>query len=127
MKVVKNLLYTKDHEWARVEGEFAYIGITDFAQNALGDIVFVELPEVDSEFKEGDSFGTIESVKAAEDAYIPVSGKVVEVNENIVDNPALVNEDAYENWFLKIELSDKSELGKLMDDKAYEEYCSKEG
>ncbi|HAZ37622.1 MAG TPA: glycine cleavage system protein GcvH [Clostridiaceae bacterium] len=127
MKVVKNLLYTKDHEWAKVEGEFAYIGITDFAQDALGDIVFVDLPEVGSEFKAGDSFGAIESVKAASDAYIPVSGKVVEVNEDIVDNPALVNEDAYENWFLKIELSDKSELGKLMDDKTYEEYCSKEG
>ena len=127
MKVIKNLLYTKDHEWAKVEGEFAYIGITDFAQNSLGDIVFVDLPEVGSEFKAGDSFGTIESVKAASDAYIPVSGKVIEINENIVDNPALVNEDAYENWFLKIELSDKSELGKLMDDKTYEEYCSKEG
>lgn len=126
MKIIEDLLYTKDHEWARVEGDFAFIGITDFAQHSLGDIVFVELPELDTEFEKGDSFGTVESVKAAEDIYIPLSGTVVEINEEISDDPALVNKAPYENWFVKIELSEKSEVEDLMDAKAYEEHCSKE-
>lgn len=126
MKIIEDLLYTKNHEWARVEGDFAFIGITDFAQHSLGDIVFVELPELDTEFEKGDSFGTVESVKAAEDIYIPLSGTVVEINEEISDDPALVNKDPYENWFVKIELSEKSETEDLMDAKAYEEHCSKE-
>jgi glycine cleavage system H protein len=126
MKIIEDLLYTKNHEWARVEGDFAFIGITDFAQHSLGDIVFVELPELDTEFEKGDSFGTVESVKAAEDIYIPLSGTVVEINEEISDDPALVNKDPYENWFVKIELSEKSEAEDLMDAKAYEEHCSKE-
>jgi glycine cleavage system H protein len=116
MKIIEDLLYTKNHEWARVEGDFAFIGITDFAQHSLGDIVFVELPELDTEFEKGDSFGTVESVKAAEDIYIPLSGTVVEINEEISDDPALVNK----------ELSEKSEAEDLMDAKAYEEHCSKE-
>lgn len=126
MKVLENLFYTEDHDWVKVEGDTAYIGITDFAQHALGDIVYVELPEVDSEFAQGDTFGVIESVKAAADIHIAVGGKVVEANESISDDPALLNQDAYENWMIKIELSDKSELDKLMGSKEYEEFCSKE-
>ncbi|GLC30426.1 glycine cleavage system protein GcvH [Clostridium omnivorum] len=126
MKILKELLYTNDHEWVKVEGERAYIGITDFAQHALGSIVFVELPEVDSEFNSGDSFGTIESVKAASDAYIPLDGKIVEVNENLVDDPALLNEDPYENWMICIEVSNKSQLEALMKAEDYEKYCDKE-
>lgn len=126
MKILKELLYTNDHEWVKAEGERVYIGITDFAQHALGSIVFVELPEVDSEFNSGDSFGTIESVKAASDAYIPLDGKIVEVNENLVDDPALLNEDPYDNWMICIEVSNKSQLEALMKAEDYEKYCDKE-
>jgi glycine cleavage system H protein len=126
MKVLKNLYYTKDHEWVKVSGNKAYVGITDFAQHALGDIVFVELPEVDSELSAGDTFGVIESVKAASDSYIPVDGRVVEVNEAIVDDPALLNVDAYENWMILVELADKSQVEDLMTAEEYEDFCSKE-
>lgn len=126
MKVVKELFYSKDHEWLNVQGDKAYIGITDYAQHALGSIVFVELPEVDSEFSAGDSFGSVESVKAASDLLIPVDGKVLEVNENLVDNPELVNEDPYENWMICIELSDKSQINELLNAENYELHCSKE-
>lgn len=126
MKVLKDLLYTEEHEWVKIQGDKAYIGITDFAQHSLGDIVFVELPDIDSEFLTGDTFGVIESVKAASDLYIPVGGKVLEINEELVDNPAAVNEDAYENWMIAIEITDKSELHQLLDSKEYEELCGKE-
>ncbi len=126
MKVLKNLLYTKEHEWVKVSGGKAYIGITDFAQHSLGDIVFVELPEVDSELAEGDTFGVVESVKAASDIYMPINGKVLEANETIVDDPALINEDAYENWMVQIEISDKSQLDDLLTAEEYEDFCSKE-
>jgi glycine cleavage system H protein len=126
MKILKGLFYSKDHEWVKVDGDKAYIGITDFAQHALGSIVFVELPEVDAELSAGDTFGVVESVKAASDMITPVDGKVVELNENIVDNPALVNEDAFENWMIVVELSDKSQLEDLLSAEAYEEFCSKE-
>ncbi|MHC1719764.1 MAG: glycine cleavage system protein GcvH [Clostridiaceae bacterium] len=126
MKILEGLFYSSDHEWVKMEGEKAYIGITDFAQSSLGDIVFIELPEVDTELSKDDVFGTIESVKAASDLNIPVNGKVVEVNEELVDNPAAVNEDPYGNWMVAIELSDKSELEGLMNAKQYEELCSKE-
>lgn len=126
MEILKELLYTNEHEWVRVEGEKAYIGITDFAQKALGSIVFVELPEEDSELNSGDSFGTIESVKAASDAYIPLDGKVVEVNEDIVDDPALLNQEPYENWMICIEMTNKSQLDGLMNAEDYEKYCNKE-
>jgi glycine cleavage system H protein len=124
MKVLKDLFYTESHEWVKVEGNKAYIGITDFAQHALGDIVFVELPEADTELSAGDSFAAVESVKAASDVYVPVSGTVVEANEAVVDDPSLLNQDAYENWMIAVTLSDKSELDKLMDAKAYETHCS---
>lgn len=126
MKIINGLFYTEDHEWARVEGDFAFIGITDYAQHALGDIVFVDLPETDSEFNKGDSFGAVESVKAAEDIYIPLSGTVAEINEDIADDPSLVNKEPYESWFVKIKLNDKAEAEELMDAKAYEDHCSKE-
>lgn len=126
MKVLKNLFYTKEHEWVKVSGGKAYIGITDFAQHSLGDIVFVELPEVDSELSEGDTFGVVESVKAASDVYMPIDGKVLEANETIVDDPALINEDAYENWMLLVEISNKSQLDDLMTAEEYEDFCSKE-
>jgi glycine cleavage system H protein len=126
MKTLKELVYSNDHEWVRLEGDNAYIGISDYAQHALGDIVFVELPELDAEFTSGDAFGVVESVKAASDMYIPLSGKVLEINEVLVDNPELVNEDCYENWMLLIEITNKEELINLMNEEQYKEYCSKE-
>lgn len=126
MKVLKNLFYSKDHEWVKVSGDKAYIGISDFAQHSLGDIVFIELPEVDTEVSAEETFGVVESVKAASDMYMPVDGKVLEVNEAVVDDPALVNEDAFENWMILVELSDKSQLDELMTAEEYEEFCSKE-
>lgn len=126
MKVLDGLYYTEDHDWIKVEGNTAKIGITDFAQHSLGSIVFVELPEIDTEVASGDSFGVVESVKAASDIYSPVSGTVTEVNDSIVDDPALLNEDAYENWMIAIELSDKTELENLMNADAYKEFASEE-
>ncbi|HEY8891525.1 MAG TPA: glycine cleavage system protein GcvH [Clostridium sp.] len=126
MKILKELFYSNDHEWIKLEGNMAYVGITDFAQHALGDIVFVELPEVDTEFTSGEVFGVIESVKAASDMYIPFSGKVIEINESVVDNPVLVSEDCYENWMLLLEITNKEELNSLMNEEQYKEYCSKE-
>jgi glycine cleavage system H protein len=126
MKVLKNLLYTKDHEWVKVSGGKAYIGITDFAQHALGDIVFIELPEVDSEVSAEETFGVVESVKAASDMYMPIDGKVLEVNETVIDDPALVNEDAYDNWMMLVEVTDKAQLDELLTAEEYEDFCSKE-
>ena len=126
MKTLKELFYSNDHEWVRVEGNKAYVGISDFAQHALGDIVFVELPDIDSEFTSGDVFGVVESVKAASDMNIPLSGKVLTINEAIVDSPELVNEDSYENWMLVIEITNKEELNELMNEEQYKEYCNKE-
>jgi glycine cleavage system H protein len=126
MKILSELLYSSDHEWVKVEGDKAYIGISDYAQHALGDIVFVELPEIGSEITSGDVFGVVESVKAASDMYTPLSGKVLEINENLIDNPELVNEDSYANWMLHIEITNKEELTELMNDEQYNEYCSKE-
>ncbi|NFN86376.1 glycine cleavage system protein GcvH [Clostridium sporogenes] len=125
MKVLNNLLYTKDHEWIKVEDNKAYIGITDCAQRMLGDIVFVELPEVDDEIEKGGTFATIESVKAASDSYMPAGGTVIEINEELEDNPAALNEEPYENWIIAIELKDKSELEKLIKPEDYEKICAK--
>lgn len=126
MKVIEGLLYTNEHEWIKVDGNEAYLGITDYAQDALGSIVFVELPEVDAELSAGDTFGTVESVKAASDIYIPVDGKITEVNDILADSPELLNEDPYENWMIHFEISDSSQLDKLMQAKDYEAFCSKE-
>ena len=124
-KVLEGLYYSESHEYVRVEGEYGYVGITDYAQNALGNVVYVDMPEVDDEVTAGEELGAVESVKAASDLMSPVSGTVVEVNEALDDQPELVNQDAYENWIIKVEMSDKSELDNLMDAKAYEEYCAK--
>lgn len=126
MAVLKNLYYTEDHEWLKVDGKEAYIGITDHAQEQLGDIVYVELPEVDDELDKDDVFSAIESVKAASDIYMPVDGKVLEVNEELLDAPELINTDAYENWIVKIELSDESQLEELLTSEEYEEFIAEE-
>lgn len=126
MKILEGLLYSKDHEWVKVDGDKAYIGITDFAQHALGSIVYVELPELDTELSANDTFGAVESVKAASDLFIPIDGVVVEVNEALEDNPELVNEDAFKNWMIVVEISDKSQLEDLLSANDYEEFCSKE-
>ncbi|SKA88115.1 glycine cleavage system H protein [Caloramator quimbayensis] len=126
MRVLKELLYSKDHEWVKVEDGKAYIGITDFAQKSLGNIVYVELPEAETELSKGDAFGVIESVKAASDAYIPVDGKIIEANEEVVDDPSLINQDCYENWMIYIEIKDESQLSELMSSEEYEKHCSKE-
>ena len=124
-KVLEGLYYSESHEYVRVEGDFGYIGITDYAQNALGNVVYVDMPEVDDEVSAGEEFGAVESVKAASDLMSPVTGVVVEVNEALDDQPELVNQDAYENWIIKVKISDKSELDDLMDAKAYAAFCEK--
>ncbi|MGI6648808.1 MAG: glycine cleavage system protein GcvH [Bacillota bacterium] len=123
MNVPENLLYSKDHEWIRVEGNKGYIGISDFAQHQLGDIVFVELPELDQEVQMGESMGVIESVKAAAALFSPATGTIIEVNENLEDAPELLNQDPYENWIAVVELSDPEGLKELLSAEAYTTYC----
>ena len=123
-KVLEGLYYSESHEFVKVEGDFGYIGITDYAQNALGNVVYVDMPEVDDEVTAGEEFGAVESVKAASDLMSPVSGTVVEINAALEDQPELVNEDPYANWSIKVEMSDKAELDNLMDAKAYEEFTA---
>ena len=118
-------LYTSDHEWLRIEGDTATIGITDFAQAQLGDVVFVELPKVGRALKKAEAAAVVESVKAASDVYAPISGEVVEVNQAIVDEPALVNSEAGgKAWFFKLRIADKGELGGLMDEAAYKAHTA---
>ena len=124
-KFIEGLYYSESHEYVRVEGEFAYVGITDYAQNALGNVVYVDLPEVDDEIEAGEDFGAVESVKAASDLTSPVSGVVVETNEALEDEPELINKDAFANWIMKVKLADTTELDNLMDAKAYEVFCNK--
>ena len=123
-KVIEGLYYSESHEYVKVEGEYGYIGITDYAQNALGNVVYVDMPDVDDEIEAEEEFGAVESVKAASDLISPVSGTVVEVNDKLEDTPELLNQDAYANWIIKVELSDKAELDGLMDAKAFEEFCN---
>ena len=122
-KVIEGLYYSESHEYVKVEGEFAYVGITEYAQNALGNVVYVDLPEVDDEVEADEDFGAVESVKAASDLISPVSGTVVEVNEALEDKPELLNEDPFENWIIKVQLSDTAELDNLMDAQGYEDFC----
>ena len=122
-KVLEGLYYSESHEYVRVEGEIGYIGITDYAQHALGTVVYVDMPEENDEVEAGEEFGAVESVKAASDLISPVSGTVLEVNEALADQPELLNEDAYANWIIKVELTDKTELDQLMDAEAYKEHC----
>ena len=118
-KIIEGLYYAESHEYVRVEGEYGYVGITDYAQHELGNVVYVDMPDVDDEVTAGEDFGAVESVKAASDLISPVSGVVVEVNEALNDNPELVNSDPYENWIIKVQLSDAAELENLMSAEAY--------
>ena len=118
-KIVEGLLYSDSHEWVKVDGDVAIIGVTDYAQAEMGDITYVDLPEVDDEVSQGEDFGALESVKASSELYSPVSGTVVAVNEALEDAPELVNEDAFANWIIKVQMSDKAELESLMDAAAY--------
>ncbi|KAK9267699.1 hypothetical protein L1049_010131 [Liquidambar formosana] len=125
--VVKDLKYADSHEWVKVEGSSATVGITDHAQDHLGDVVYVELPEVGAAVMQGSSFGAVESVKATSDIYSPVSGKVVEVNEELNNSPGLVNASPYENgWIIKVEMSETGELKSLMDSDQYSKFCEAE-
>lgn len=124
-RFIEGLYYSESHEFVKVKGEYGYIGITDYAQNALGNVVYVDMPEVDDDITAGEEFGAVESVKAASDLNAPVSGTVVEVNTALEDTPELINQDAFANWIIKVKLSDPSELESLMDAKAYEEMCNK--
>ena len=124
-KVIKGLLYSESHEYVKVEGNIGYVGISDYAQHALGNVVYVDMPDVDDEVEAGSEFGAVESVKAASDLIAPVSGVGIEVNEKLDDQPELINQDPYENWIIKVELSDKTELDSLMEADAYEAFCEK--
>lgn len=118
-RVIDGLYYSKSHEYVRVDGEYGYVGITDYAQSQLGNVVYVDLPDVDDEVTVDEEFGAVESVKAASDLISPVSGVVVEVNDKLEDEPELINTDAFENWIIKVKFRDTSELEALMDAKAY--------
>ena len=124
-KVIEGLYYSESHEFVRVEGNVGFVGITDYAQNALGTVVYVDMPDVDDEVEAGEEFGAVESTKAASDLISPVSGTVIEVNEALEDQPELINDAAFENWLIKVEVSDKSDLDNLMDAAAYEKFCEK--
>lgn len=124
-KIPGDLIYSKEHEWVRVEGNRAYIGITDFAQDELGDIVFVELPEIGATVSAGETFGTVESVKTVSDLFAPVSGTIVEINPNLEDAPETVNTSPYEaGWMVVVEMSDKDGLANLLDAAAYEAHIA---
>ena len=122
-KVIEGLYYSESHEFVRVEDKFGYIGITDYAQHALGNVVYVDMPEVDDQVEAGEEFGAVESVKAASDLISPVSGTVVEVNDQLADSPELLNADAFANWIIKVEMTDMAELDNLMGAADYEAYC----
>ncbi len=122
-KVIEGLYYSESHEYVRVEGEYGYVGITDYAQHQLGNVVYVDMPEVDDDVTAGEEFGAVESVKAASDLISPISGTVVEINEVLEDEPEQINKDAFANWIMKVKLSDASELEGLMSASQYEEIC----
>ena len=122
-KVLDDRKYAESHEWVKLDGDIATVGISDYAQHALGNIVYVDMPEEGDEVNQGEDFGAVESVKAASDLISPVSGEVVEVNEALVDNPELINQDAFANWIIKVKVSDPSELDSLMDAEAYKKRC----
>lgn len=120
-KIIEGLLYSDSHEWVKVDGNVAIIGVSDFAQAEMGDITYVDMPEVDDEVSKGEDFGALESVKASSELYSPVSGTVVAVNSDLEDAPEAINEDAYAAWIIKVEMSDTDELDELMDAAAYAE------
>ena len=122
-QIPANLYYSKEHEWAKIEGNVATIGISDFAQNSLGDIVFVELPDVGRKLAVDESFGVVESIKSVSDLYSPFSGEVTEVNSELVNSPEKINSSPYESWMIKIKMSNPSELDSLMSDSDYKNHC----
>ncbi len=125
MNIPAELKYTKDHEWAKVDGNLVTVGITDYAQGELGDVVFVEMPEIGSEVAKEDAFGTIEAVKAVADLFSPVSGEVVEINEALEDAPETINSDPYgAGWIIKVKVADTADLDDLMDAAAYEQHIA---
>jgi glycine cleavage system H protein len=124
-KVMEGLYYSESHEYVRVEGDYGFIGISDYAQHGLGNVVYVDMPEVEDEVSAGEEFGAVESVKAASDLISPVSGTVVEVNSALEDEPELINQDAYANWIIKVEMTEPMEIENLMDAKTYVTFCEK--
>lgn len=122
-KVIEGLYYSESHEYVKVDGEYGYVGITDYAQEQLGNVVYVDMPEVDDEATAGEEFGAVESVKAASDLISPVSGTIVEVNADLEDQPELINQDAFSNWIMKVKMSSPSELDGLMNASEYENIC----
>lgn len=121
-KVIAGLLYTEEDEWLKIEGDEATIGITDHAQDSLSDIVYLELPDAGDSFEQGDTFGVVESVKAAADLYMPINGEVTAVNDDLVDDPEAINTDAYAAWMIKVKISDASQLDALLDADGYTAY-----
>jgi glycine cleavage system H protein len=127
IEIPEELKYTDEHEWAKVEDELVVIGITDYAQDALGEIVYIELPSEGDEITKGDSFGGVESTKSVSDLYAPISGEVVEVNESLLDSPETINEDPYgDGWLIKVRIHDSDEFDELMDSEQYSEFIEKE-
>ena len=122
-KLMEGLYYSESHEYVKIEGEYGYVGITDYAQEQLGNVVYVDMPEVDDEVTAGEEFGAVESVKAASDLISPVSGEVVEINEALEDQPELINQDAFANWIMKVKLSDPAEVENLLSAEAYAKIC----
>jgi glycine cleavage system H protein len=125
-KVIDGLLYSESHEWVKIDGDIAVIGVTDFAQKEMGDITYVDMPESDDEVCKGEDFGALESVKASSDLYSPVSGTVIENNEALADAPELINKDAFTNWIIRVKMKDMSEVSDLMDSKAYSDFIEKQ-
>lgn len=126
METKQGLYYSKEHEWVRVEGDTAFVGITDFAQSHMGDIVYVEMPEAGAEFSAMEMVGVIESVKAAADMHTPLAGAIVKINEALETNPAMLNSDPYGSWIFSINIGDPADLDNLMDAAAYEAFCAAE-
>ncbi|MCH5236798.1 MAG: glycine cleavage system protein GcvH [Muribaculaceae bacterium] len=122
-KVLADRRYADSHEWVKLDGDIATVGISDYAQHAMGDITYVDMPETGDEVSKGEDFGAVESVKAASDLISPVSGEVIEVNEELEDQPELLNEDPYANWIIKVKVSDPSEIDSLMDAEEYKKIC----
>lgn len=120
MKVIPELRYSDKHTWVKIEDEYAYIGITDFAQDQLGEVLFVEIPEIEDEITQGEEFGVVESSKVASDLIAPISGEVVEINERLEDEPEYINEDPYDAWIIKVKVSDDDEIENLLTSEAYE-------
>ncbi|MGB9679995.1 MAG: glycine cleavage system protein GcvH [Thermoanaerobacteraceae bacterium] len=126
MRIEKGIYYSKDHVWLRLDGDTGYIGITDYAQDSVGDIEFIDLPAIGDDFIAGDVLGVVESAKAASDIYMPVDGKILNVNKIVSENPVIVNEEPYENWLVAVEIKNKSQIDELLTDEQYKEFLVNE-